>query len=71
LYVHQGSARQLFERLQGPFDEENLKAHFEKIILLMQQVHARRRQVIIFSYLSKYVFDGGLVNCAAHLFLLL
>ncbi|WVZ99822.1 hypothetical protein U9M48_045066 [Paspalum notatum var. saurae] len=39
-----GSARQLFERLQGPFDEENLKAHFEKIILLMQQAHARHRQ---------------------------
>ncbi|XP_020399005.1 chromatin modification-related protein EAF1 B isoform X3 [Zea mays] len=42
--IPKGSARQLFERLQGPFDEENLKAHFEKIILLMQQVHARRRQ---------------------------
>ncbi|XP_004960997.1 chromatin modification-related protein EAF1 B isoform X1 [Setaria italica] len=42
--IPKGSARQLFERLQGPNDEENLKAHFEKIILLMQQVHARRRQ---------------------------
>ncbi|KXG22683.1 chromatin modification-related protein EAF1 B isoform X1 [Sorghum bicolor] len=42
--IPKGSARQLFERLQGPFDEENLKAHFEKIILLMQQVHARHRQ---------------------------
>ncbi|KAJ1264384.1 hypothetical protein BS78_09G259100 [Paspalum vaginatum] len=42
--IPKGSARQLFERLQGPFDEENLKAHFEKIILLMQQVHATHRQ---------------------------
>ncbi|CAN6331761.1 unnamed protein product [Urochloa humidicola] len=42
--IPKGSARQLFERLQGPYDEENIKAHFEKIILLMQQVHARRRQ---------------------------
>ncbi|XP_062180648.1 chromatin modification-related protein EAF1 B-like isoform X2 [Phragmites australis] len=42
--IPKGSARQLFERLQGPFEEENLKAHFEKIILLMQQVHSRRRQ---------------------------
>ncbi|XP_062232326.1 chromatin modification-related protein EAF1 B-like [Phragmites australis] len=42
--IPKGSARQLFERLQGPFKEENLKAHFEKIILLMQQVHSRRRQ---------------------------
>lgn len=42
--IPKGSARQLFERLQGPFDEENLKAHFEKIIQLMQQVHARNRQ---------------------------
>ncbi|KAK3137821.1 hypothetical protein QOZ80_5AG0360920 [Eleusine coracana subsp. coracana] len=42
--IPKGSARQLFERLQGPFEEENLKEHFEKIILLMQQVHSRHRQ---------------------------
>jgi len=36
----------------------------------MQQGHARHRQVIIFSYLSDYVYNGGLVNFAAHLFLL-
>uniref|UniRef100_A0A0D9WKI8 HSA domain-containing protein n=1 Tax=Leersia perrieri TaxID=77586 RepID=A0A0D9WKI8_9ORYZ len=39
-----GSARQLFQRLQGPIEEENLKAHFEKIILLMRQLHSRRRK---------------------------
>uniref|UniRef100_M8C2F0 HSA domain-containing protein n=1 Tax=Aegilops tauschii TaxID=37682 RepID=M8C2F0_AEGTA len=40
-----GSARQLFQRLQGPFEEENLKSHFEKIMLLMPKVLSRRRQV--------------------------
>ncbi|KAL6618658.1 hypothetical protein ACP70R_033797 [Stipagrostis hirtigluma subsp. patula] len=42
--IPKGSARQLFERLHGPFEEENLKAHFEKMIVLMQQMHSRRRQ---------------------------
>ncbi|EEC79795.1 hypothetical protein OsI_21223 [Oryza sativa Indica Group] len=41
---YKGSARQLFQRLQGPIEEENLKAHFEKMILLMRQLHARRRK---------------------------
>lgn len=43
--IPKGSARQLFQRLQGPFEEENLKSHFEKIALLMPQVQSRRRQV--------------------------
>uniref|UniRef100_A0A0E0L6K1 Myb-like domain-containing protein n=1 Tax=Oryza punctata TaxID=4537 RepID=A0A0E0L6K1_ORYPU len=38
------TARQLFQRLQGPIEEENLKAHFEKMILLMRQLHSRRRK---------------------------
>ncbi|KAG8086576.1 hypothetical protein GUJ93_ZPchr0010g7291 [Zizania palustris] len=42
--IPRGSARQLFQRLQGPIEEENLKAHFEKIILLMRQLHSRRRK---------------------------
>ncbi|KAB8100870.1 hypothetical protein EE612_031493, partial [Oryza sativa] len=42
--IPKGSARQLFQRLQGPIEEENLKAHFEKMILLMRQLHARRRK---------------------------
>ena len=66
MYVHQGSARQLFERLQGPNDEENLKAHFEKIILLMQQVHARHRQVISFPYLH----NEGLMICCTFVFIM-
>ncbi|KAL5230800.1 hypothetical protein ABZP36_029576 [Zizania latifolia] len=42
--IPRGSARQLFQRLQGPIEEENLKAHFEKMILLMRQLHSRRRK---------------------------
>jgi hypothetical protein len=53
-YEHQGSARQLFQRLQGPIEEENLKAHFEKMILLMRQLHARRRKV----HVSPYDYSG-------------
>jgi len=33
------SARQLFQRLQGPFEQETLKTHFEKIIFLGQKLH--------------------------------
>ncbi|KAF0926677.1 hypothetical protein E2562_027117 [Oryza meyeriana var. granulata] len=42
--IPKGSARQLFQRLQGPIEEENLKAHFEKMIQLMRQLHSRRRK---------------------------
>ncbi|XP_008790645.2 chromatin modification-related protein EAF1 B-like isoform X2 [Phoenix dactylifera] len=42
--IPKGSARQLFQRLQGPLEEDTLKAHFEKIILLGQQLHSRRNQ---------------------------
>ncbi|XP_006654875.1 chromatin modification-related protein EAF1 B-like isoform X2 [Oryza brachyantha] len=42
--IPKGSARQLFQRLQGPIEEENLKAHFEKMILLMRQMHSSRRR---------------------------
>lgn len=45
LLVHQGSARQLFQRLQGPLEEDTLKAHFEKIILLGHQLRPCRSQV--------------------------
>ena len=41
----QGSARQLFQRLQGPMEEDTLKSHFEKIIKLGQKQHYRRNQV--------------------------
>ncbi|KAJ6810251.1 chromatin modification-related protein EAF1 B-like isoform X1 [Iris pallida] len=39
-----GSARQLFQRLQGPIEEDVLRTHFEKIILLGQQLHSCRSQ---------------------------
>ncbi|XP_047973294.1 chromatin modification-related protein EAF1 B-like isoform X3 [Salvia hispanica] len=32
--IPKGSARQLFQRLQGPMEEETLKSHFEKIIVI-------------------------------------
>lgn len=46
-FEYQGSARQLFQRLQGPFEEETLKTHFEKIIFLGQKLHQTRRKVSI------------------------
>ncbi|KAL6881979.1 hypothetical protein ACP4OV_011451 [Aristida adscensionis] len=42
--IPKGSARQLFERLQGPLEEEILKEHFEKIIVLGQRLHQTRRK---------------------------
>ncbi|XP_051224686.1 chromatin modification-related protein EAF1 B isoform X3 [Lolium perenne] len=42
--IPKGSARQLFQRLQGPFEEETLKTHFEKIIFLGQRLHPCRRK---------------------------
>lgn len=41
----QGSARQLFQRLQEPMEEDTLKSHFEKIIKIGQKHHYRRSQV--------------------------
>ncbi|KAI3801144.1 hypothetical protein L1987_29247 [Smallanthus sonchifolius] len=40
--IPEGSARQLFQRLQGPMEEETLKSHFEKIIMIGQKQHYRR-----------------------------
>ncbi|KAK1420606.1 hypothetical protein QVD17_22328 [Tagetes erecta] len=42
--IPEGSARQLFQRLQGPMEEATLKSHFEKIIMLGQKQHYRRTQ---------------------------
>ncbi|PPD72097.1 hypothetical protein GOBAR_DD31004 [Gossypium barbadense] len=42
--IPKGSARQLFQRLQGPVEEETLKSHFEKIILVGKKQHYRRCQ---------------------------
>ncbi|XWS36570.1 hypothetical protein CRYUN_Cryun20dG0096000 [Craigia yunnanensis] len=42
--IPKGSARQLFQRLQGPMEEDTLKSHFEKIILIGKKQHCRRSQ---------------------------
>ncbi|KAL8546567.1 hypothetical protein ACS0TY_006337 [Phlomoides rotata] len=42
--IPKGSARQLFQRLQGPVEEETLKSHFEKIIMIGQKQHYRKTQ---------------------------
>ncbi|XP_020539175.1 chromatin modification-related protein EAF1 B isoform X2 [Jatropha curcas] len=42
--IPKGSARQLFQRLQGPMEEDTLKSHFEKIILIGKKYHFRRCQ---------------------------
>ncbi|KAL5562108.1 hypothetical protein UlMin_031855 [Ulmus minor] len=42
--IPKGSARQLFQRLQEPMEEDTLKSHFEKIIKIGQKQHYRRTQ---------------------------
>ncbi|GAB4841339.1 hypothetical protein Ancab_022066 [Ancistrocladus abbreviatus] len=42
--IPKGSARQLFQRLQGPMEEDTIKSHFEKIILIGQQLHYWKKQ---------------------------
>ncbi|CAL5388008.1 unnamed protein product [Camellia sinensis] len=42
--IPKGSARQLFQRLQGPMEEDMIKSHFEKIIMISQKQHYRRTQ---------------------------
>ncbi|CAA0815199.1 Chromatin modification-related protein EAF1 A [Striga hermonthica] len=42
--IPKGSARQLFQRLQGPIEEDTLKSHFEKIIIIGQKQHYRKTQ---------------------------
>ncbi|KAL8480769.1 hypothetical protein ACS0TY_027345 [Phlomoides rotata] len=42
--IPKGSARQLFQRLQGPMEEETLKSHFEKIIIIGQKQQFRKIQ---------------------------
>ncbi|CAJ1949473.1 unnamed protein product [Sphenostylis stenocarpa] len=37
-------ARQLFQRLQGPMEEDTLKSHFEKIIKIGQKQHYHKNQ---------------------------
>ncbi|CAI9774425.1 unnamed protein product [Fraxinus pennsylvanica] len=42
--IPKGSARQLFQRLQGPVEEDTLKSHFEKIIMIGQKQNYRKTQ---------------------------
>ncbi|KAK4408678.1 Chromatin modification-related protein EAF1 B, partial [Sesamum angolense] len=42
--IPKGSARQLFQRLQGPMEEDTLKSHFEKIIIIGQKQHYHKTQ---------------------------
>ncbi|KAF3435970.1 hypothetical protein FNV43_RR23062 [Rhamnella rubrinervis] len=42
--IPKGSARQLFQRLQEPMEEDTLKSHFDKIIKIRQKQHFRRSQ---------------------------
>ncbi|XP_020573993.1 chromatin modification-related protein EAF1 B-like isoform X2 [Phalaenopsis equestris] len=42
--IPKGSARQLFQRLQGPMEEDTMKSHFEKIILIGQRLRSCRSQ---------------------------
>ncbi|KAH1081534.1 hypothetical protein J1N35_021295 [Gossypium stocksii] len=42
--IPKGSARQLFQRLQGPMEEDTLKSHFDKIIHIGKKQHYRRNQ---------------------------
>ncbi|KAK4743814.1 hypothetical protein SAY87_010126 [Trapa incisa] len=43
--IPKGSARQLFQRLQGPVEEDTLKEHFDKIIYNTQRQSHRRIQL--------------------------
>ncbi|GMH25852.1 hypothetical protein Nepgr_027695 [Nepenthes gracilis] len=42
--IPKGSARQLFQHLQGPTEEDIIMSHFEKIILIGQQLHCWKKQ---------------------------
>ncbi|XP_038704899.1 chromatin modification-related protein EAF1 B-like isoform X2 [Tripterygium wilfordii] len=42
--IPKGSARQLFQRLQGPMEEDTIKSHFEKIIMIGKKQQYRKSQ---------------------------
>ncbi|KAJ8567844.1 hypothetical protein K7X08_020566 [Anisodus acutangulus] len=45
--IPKGSARQLFQHLQGPMEEDTLRSHFEKMILIGQKYLLRKNQVFM------------------------
>jgi hypothetical protein len=70
----QGSARQLFQRLQGPMEEDTIKAHFEKIIMIGQKQHYGRSQVCDLKYtlvVSVKSDTNWLIEVRSHSLLLL
>ncbi|KAL8146814.1 chromatin modification-related protein EAF1 B-like isoform X2 [Apium graveolens] len=42
--IPKGSARQLFQRLQGPMEEDTIKSHLEKITAIGKKQHHRKAQ---------------------------
>ncbi|XP_038693965.1 chromatin modification-related protein EAF1 B-like isoform X2 [Tripterygium wilfordii] len=42
--IPKGSAGQLFQRLQGPMEEDTIKSHFEKIIMIGKKQQYRKSQ---------------------------
>jgi hypothetical protein len=65
ILIMQGSARMLLHRLQGPMEEETLKAHFEQIVQIGQRHHPRKIQVSCL-VLQYRILDTLLVcNCIA------
>nr|KYP63473.1 Helicase SRCAP [Cajanus cajan] len=59
----QGSARQLFQRLQGPMEEDTLKSHFDKIIKIGQKQRYHRNQVLIKSVYISQLQSSEACNC--------
>lgn len=58
LHFIQGSARQLFQRLQGPMEEDTLKTHFENIIRIGKKQHYQWSQVLDFFVIN--LGDSGM-----------
>ncbi|KAJ3691886.1 hypothetical protein LUZ61_000021 [Rhynchospora tenuis] len=42
--IPKGTARQLFQKLQGPLEEDTIKSHFDKVITLAQKLRPRKNQ---------------------------
>ncbi|KAG8387286.1 hypothetical protein BUALT_Bualt02G0005600 [Buddleja alternifolia] len=63
--IPKGSARQLFQRLQGPMEEDTLKSHFEKIIIIGQKQLYRKTQMFLFSlWLKGFLAIGSSITYA-------
>ncbi|CAM8973554.1 unnamed protein product [Rhodiola kirilowii] len=80
--IPKGSARQLFQRLHAPMEQDTVKSHFEKIIMIEQKQHHRRTQydshdqkhitphnshMIAVSQVSPNNLDGGFLTPLDHI----